>query len=365
MFDPYELKSVTLRNRIAVSPMCQYSATDGVANEWHRTHLSGLARGGAGLIVVEATAVEPEGRITPNCLGLWNDEQAEALASIVQEIKRYGAVPGIQIAHAGRKASANRPWEGDDHIPLGDAGSWETIAPSAVAQGGGLGRVPREMTLSDIERVRAAFAAAAQRARDIGFEWLNLHFAHGYLAQNFFSPHSNLRTDQYGGTAAGRSRFMLETFDAVRDVWPEAFPLTTRFGVVNFDGEDEQTLPEAIDVLNGLKSKGLDLVDVSLGFTTGASRPASGNGFLIPVAEQVRRETGLPTSTGWNISSPRMADEAISENKIDLVMLARPMLADPHWPYAAAKALGVSEPGMRTLPPPYAHWLDRYRYDAA
>ena len=218
LFDPYTLKGVTLRNRIAVSPMCQYMARDGAVGDWHRVHYAGLARGGAGLVVVEATAVSPEGRITWGDVGLWNDAQAEAMRPIVDGIRAAGSVPGIQIAHAGRKASANRPWEGDDHIAEGEPNAWPTIAPSPVAFGGGLPRVPREMSLDDIARVQADTVAAVVRARDLGFAWLELHMAHGYLAQNFFSPLSNHRQDSYGGTAENRARYLVETLAAVRKV---------------------------------------------------------------------------------------------------------------------------------------------------
>lgn len=195
LFEPYKLKDVTLRNRIAIPPMCQYMANDGIVNDWHHVHLASMARGGAGLLVVEATAVSPEGRITPGCAGIWSDAHAQAFVPMVKAIKAAGAVPGIQIAHAGRKASANRPWEGDDHIPASDARSWETIAPSAIAFGANLPNVPRAMTLDDIARVRQDFVDAARRARDAGFEWIELHFAHGYLGQSFFSEHSNQRTE--------------------------------------------------------------------------------------------------------------------------------------------------------------------------
>lgn len=213
---------------------------DGFTNEWHQAHYAGLARGGAGLVIVEATGVSPEGRITPACTGLWNDQQIEGMSRIAASIKAAGAVPGIQIAHAGRKASAQRPWEGDDHIPENDARAWQPIAPSAIAYGGGLPRVPQAMTLQDIARVQADFVAAARRALAAGFEWLELHFAHGYLAQSFFSPHSNQRTDQYGGSFDNRARFLLETVEAVRKVWPAHLPLTARFGVIEYDGRDEK-----------------------------------------------------------------------------------------------------------------------------
>lgn len=360
LFEPFTLKDVTLRNRIAVSPMCQYSAHDGMINDWHRVHLGALARGGAGLLVVEATAVSPEGRITPGCLGLWNDEQAAALAPSVQLIKDAGAVPGIQIGHAGRKASANKPWEGDDHIVEGDPRGWETIAPSAIAYGGGLSKVPHEMTKADIERVKLAFVDSARRALASGFQWLELHFAHGYLAQSFLSQHSNHRTDEYGGSFENRSRFIIETLQAVRAVWPENLPLAMRLGVIEFDGNDEETLQEAIGLVKRLKANGLDFIDVSMGFSLGKASIPWGPAFLGPVAARVRREAGIPASTSWYISTPQQADGLVRDGAVDLVMLARPLLNDPHWPYKAAKELGVENPAW-VLPAPYAHWLDRYR----
>ncbi|UXN64676.1 NADH:flavin oxidoreductase/NADH oxidase [Phyllobacterium sp. A18/5-2] len=360
LFEPFTLKDVTLRNRIAVSTMCQYSAHDGMINDWHRVHLGALARGGAGLLVVEATAVSPEGRITPGCLGLWNDEQAAALAPSVQLIKDAGAVPGIQIGHAGRKASANKPWEGDDHIVEGDPRGWETIAPSAIAYGGGLSKVPHEMTKADIERVKLAFVDSARRALASGFQWLELHFAHGYLAQSFLSQHSNHRTDEYGGSLENRSRFIIETLQAVRAVWPENLPLAMRLGVIEFDGNDEETLQEAIELVKRLKANGLDFIDVSMGFSLGKASIPWGPAFLGPVAARVRREAGIPASTSWYISTPQQADGLVRDGAVDLVMLARPLLNDPHWPYKAAKELGVENPAW-VLPAPYAHWLDRYR----
>ncbi|ALD93423.1 NADH-flavin oxidoreductase/NADH oxidase [Cupriavidus gilardii CR3] len=360
LFQPFKLKDVTLRNRIAVPPMCQYVAEDGVINDWHKVHLAGIARGGAGLVIAEATAVSPEGRITPGCAGLWNDRQAEALAPVVGAIKAAGAVPGIQIGHAGRKASANRPWEGDDHIPEGDPRGWQTIAPSAVAFGAGLPKVPRAMTLDDIARVRADFVAAAERARDLGFEWLELHFAHGYLAQSFFSPHSNQRDDAYGGSAENRGRFLVETLAAVRKVWPERLPLTARFGVIEYDGRDEETLSEAIALTQRLKQEGLDMLSVSVGFSTPEANIPWGPAFLAPVAERVRRETGLPVASAWGIDTPQLAERVVAQQQLDLVMVGRAHLADPHWPYHAAKVLGVDRPSW-TLPAPYAHWLERYK----
>jgi 2,4-dienoyl-CoA reductase-like NADH-dependent reductase (Old Yellow Enzyme family) len=359
LFTPFKLKDTTLRNRIAVPPMCQYTANDGFVNEWHQVHYAGLARGGAGLVIVEATAVSPEGRITPGCAGLWNDAQAEGMAHIATRIKAAGAVAGIQIGHAGRKASARRPWEGGAHIPSDEAYGWDTIAPSAIAFGGDLPKVPKAMTLDDIARVKADFVAAARRARDAGFEWLELHFAHGYLGQSFLSPHSNQRTDQYGGDFAGRSRFLLETLEAVRAVWPANLPLTARMGVIEYDGNDEQTLAESIELTRLMRQRGLDMLNVSVNFVVPDVNIPWGPAFLGPVAERVRREADLPVAASWGIDGPELAERMVAEGKMDLVMVGRAHLANPHYPLQAAQELGVERPTW-VLPASYAHWLERY-----
>ncbi|RZJ62357.1 MAG: NADH:flavin oxidoreductase/NADH oxidase [Acidovorax sp.] len=362
LFTPFKLQSVTLRNRIAVPPMCQYSATDGLTNEWHQAHYAGLARGGAGLVIVEATGVSPEGRITPACTGLWNDQQVEGLARIAANIKAAGAVPGIQIGHAGRKASAQRPWEGDDHIPADDPRAWQPIAPSAIAYGGGLPRVPKAMTLADIARVQADFVAAARRAVAAGFEWLELHFAHGYLAQSFFSAHSNQRTDQYGGSFDNRARFLLETVEAVRKVWPAHLPLTARFGVIEYDGRDEETVAESIELVRQMRERGLDMVNVSANFVIAETQiPWATPAFLAPVAQRVRQEAGLPVASSWGIDDPHIAERAVADGQMDLVMIGRAHLSNPHYTYHLAQVLGAPKPEWTTLPAPYAHWLSRYR----
>ena len=361
LFSSYRLKDVTFRNRIAASPMCQYRASEGLPTDWHAPHYAALARGGAGLVVVEATAVSPEGRITPGCLGLWSDEHAEALRPVVEAIKAAGAVPGIQIGHAGRKASAQRPWEGDDHIPESDSCAWQPIAPSAEPFGAYLPRTPQEMTLEDIARVKADFVSAAIRARDIGMEFLMLHFAHGYLAQSFLSPWSNQRTDEYGGSTENRWRFMLETLEAVRAVWPQHLPLCARLGMLEFDGKDEETLAESIELVKRMKAIGLDFIDVSMGFSTPAAQIPWGPAMMRGISKRVLEETGLPGATTWNIHTPTIAEELLNEGAADLVMIGRPLLANPHWPYAAAKELGVDKPSW-TLPASYAHWLERYHY---
>ncbi|MDH7637758.1 NADH:flavin oxidoreductase/NADH oxidase [Sphingomonas oryzagri] len=359
LFTPFTLKDITLRNRIAVPPMCQYSAVDGAVTDWHLPHYAGMARGGAGLVIVEATAVSPEGRITPGCTGLWNDTQAEGMAAIAGAIRAAGSVPGIQIGHAGRKASANLPWEGDDHIPNDAPGGWQTISPSAIAFGGGLPKVPTEMSLADIERVKADFVAAAIRARDAGFEWLELHFAHGYLAQSFFSIHANTRTDAYGRDAEARGRFLVETLQAVRAVWPERLPLTARFGVIEYDGRDEETLGEAIALVKRFKADGLDFVNVSMGFSTIEARVPWSDGFMAPIAQRIRTETGLPVATAWGMDKPEIATAAVDGGQMDLVMVGRGHLADPHYPFRLARDLGIPK-SSSLLPDPYAYWLARY-----
>lgn len=355
LFDSFRLKGVELRNRIAVSPMCQYSADDGVPNDWHLVNLGARAIGGAGVVVAEATAVSAEGRISPGDTGLWNDAQAERWARIVAFLTRY-TVPGIQIGHAGRKASANRPWEGDDHIAEGDPRGWEPIAPSAIAFGGDLPKIPHEMTKPEIARVRGDFAAAAKRALHAGFKWLELHFAHGYLAQSFFSPIANKRTDEYGGRLENRARFLTEILSAVREVWPEHLPLTAKLGVSDFH-PDGQPLGESIELIHRLKALGLDLIDVSIGFNTAdVSGVPWGPGFMAPIAERIRREVEMPTAVGWLISEPHQADAIVRDGQADLIMLAHAMLSDPSWPYRAAKTLGIGSP-QDVLPPQHAHWL--------
>ena len=352
LFNELRLKDVVLRNRIAVSPMCQYSSDNGFPNDWHFVHLGSRAVGGAGLVMVEATAVSPEGRISPADSGIYLDDHVPPFARIARFLKQYGAVPGIQLAHAGRKASVTKPWEGGNHIDS-DKGGWDAIAPSAVAFGGKLPKVPREMTVGDIRQVREAFGAAAGRALAAGFEWLELHYAHGYLAHEFYSPLANRRTDDYGGSFDNRIRFLLETLTAVRKVWPERFPLTVRLSVTDWI-EGGVTVEESIELVRRLKAAGLDLLDVSHGsITPDISKVPWGPGFLIPAAGRIRREAGIPTAVGWQITDPQQAEEAVRDQHTDLVMLAREMLRDPYWPYHAALKLG-DEKATSILPIQYA-----------
>jgi 2,4-dienoyl-CoA reductase-like NADH-dependent reductase (Old Yellow Enzyme family) len=297
--------------------MCQYMAEAGMPNEWHHVHLGARAIGGAGLIVAEATAVSPEGRITWADTGVWSDAHTEAWRPIVSFMKAHGAVPGIQIAHAGRKASANRPWEGDDHLPGDHANGWEIIGPTGEAFGVNLPRAPREMTVADIHRVTKDFVAAAKRAADAGFEWLELHLAHGYLAQSFFSPLVNTRTDEYGGSFAGRARFILETLAAVREVWPARLPLTARLGVVDFV-PGEQPFAESIELVRLMKEGGLDLVDVSHGINTkdaGGRVPWGKPAFLRDHAKQIRDEVKIPTALSWGAGEAHLANELVATGR--------------------------------------------------
>jgi 2,4-dienoyl-CoA reductase-like NADH-dependent reductase (Old Yellow Enzyme family) len=352
LFNEFRLKDVVLRNRIAVSPMCQYSSDNGFPNDWHFVHLGSRAVGGAGLVMVEATAVTPEGRISPADSGIYLDDHVQPFARIARFLKQFGAVPGIQLAHAGRKASVNKPWEGDNHIDS-NKGGWDIIAPSAVAFGGNLTKTPRALTVDDIAGVREAFVTAAKRSLAAGFEWLELHFAHGYLAHEFYSPLANFRTDSYGGSFDNRIRFLLETFAAVRKVWPERLPLTVRLSVTDWI-EGGVTIDESIELVRRLKATGLDMLDVSHDFITpDISKVPWGPGFMIPTTSRLRREAGVPTAVGWLITEPQMAEEAVRDQHTDLVMLAREMLRDPYWPYHAALKLGDAK-AATILPIQYA-----------
>ncbi|MBA4032006.1 MAG: NADH:flavin oxidoreductase [Planctomyces sp.] len=359
LFSPYSLKDVTYKNRIVVSPMCQYSSEDGVANDWHLVHLGARAVGGAGLVIAEATAVSPEGRISPGDAGLWNDSQIEPLARINHFVAAHGAVPGIQIAHAGRKASAALPWNGGHHLEANEGG-WETIAPTSEPFGAELPKAPRAMTTGDIQRVKSNFVDTAKRALAAGYRTLQLHFAHGYLAHEFWSPLVNNRTDQYGGSWENRARFLLETLEAVREVWPENLPLMARLSVTDWT-EGGVTVEESIELAIAFKKRGLDLLDVSHGFAIpDISRIPWGPGFLVPIAEKIRQAAGIPVSVGWLVSEPQQAEAIVANGQADLVMLARGSLADPHWPYHAAKALGVEHPA-NLLPVQYSGALKRWR----
>ncbi|MGD1031972.1 MAG: NADH:flavin oxidoreductase/NADH oxidase [Opitutaceae bacterium] len=346
LLEPFKVRSVTLRNRIGVSPMCQYSSKEGVAGDWHFVHLGSFAVGGAGLVIAEATAVAPEGRITPGCAGIWNDAQVEPLARINRFVASHGAVPGIQIAHAGRKASAALPQNGGAHLP-DDGGGWPTVAPSAVAFGGDLGKVPREAGEADILRIQADFAAAARRARAAGYSWLEIHAAHGYLAHEFLSPLSNRRTDRYGGSFENRIRFVVETARAVRAAWPEAFPLALRLSCTDWvpGGWD---IEQSVELAIRLKAEGVDLIDCSSGGNVPGVKIPLVPGYQVPLAERIRRDAGIATAAVGLITEPAQAEEIVRSGRSDLVFLGREMLRNPRWPYHAARVLDR----RANLPPP-------------
>jgi 2,4-dienoyl-CoA reductase-like NADH-dependent reductase (Old Yellow Enzyme family) len=346
LFEPFAVKSITLRNRVGVSPMCQYSSDDGTASDWHLVHLGARAIGGAGLVMAEATAVSAEGRISPGDAGIWADKHIEPLARITRFLAAHGAVAGIQIAHAGRKASAALPWAGGAHLP-DNAGGWPTVAPSALAFGGDLNKVPHALTLEEIGQVKMDFVAAAKRSLAAGYQWLEIHAAHGYLAHEFLSPLSNQRTDQYGGSFENRIRFVLETTRAVRAAWPDHLPLAVRLSCTDWV-EGGWTLDESVELSRRLKAEGVDLIDCSSGGGVPKAKIPSTPGYQVPFAERIRRDAAIATAAVGLITEAAQADEIIRSGRADLVLLARESLRDPYWPAHAARALGHGP----TVPPP-------------
>jgi 2,4-dienoyl-CoA reductase-like NADH-dependent reductase (Old Yellow Enzyme family) len=347
LFEPLTIKGITLRNRIGVSPMCMYSYTDGFSNDWQVIHLGARAAGGAGLIIAEATGVQPRGRITPFDVGIWSDAHIDPLARMTRVVKENGAVAGIQIAHAGRKASTARPWEGGKPIMPNQPLGWEVVGPSPIAFSEGYS-VPRELSLEEIKDVQGAFRAAAQRALAAGFEWLELHAAHGYLMHSFYSPISNQRTDEYGGSFENRIRFLLETVQSVRPVWPEHLPLTVRISGTDWV-EGGWSVDDSVELARRLRLEGVDLVDCSSGGNAAQARIPAGPGYQVPISEAVRQGAGILTATVGMVTAPAQADEIIRNGRADLVLLGREMLRDPYWPLHAAQVLKQPIP----VPPQY------------
>jgi 2,4-dienoyl-CoA reductase-like NADH-dependent reductase (Old Yellow Enzyme family) len=339
LFEPLSLRDVTLRNRIAVSPMCEYSSVDGMANDWHFVHLGSRAVGGAGLVLTEAAAVSPEGRISPDDLGIWKDAHIEPLARIVGFVRSQGACPGVQLAHAGRKASTPAPFKGHGRIELADGG-WEPLAPSAVAFAPDYHK-PRAMSREEIHEAIGDFAAAANRALAAGFEVVELHAAHGYLAHQFLSPLSNERTDEYGGSFANRVRFTVEMVKAVRAVWPERLPLLVRISATDW-ADGGWTLDESVELASLLKQEGVDLIDCSSGGLVAHAKITVGPGYQVPFADRIRREADIATGAVGMITTATQADAIVREGQADLVLLARELLRDPYWPLHAAETLGVA-----------------------
>jgi 2,4-dienoyl-CoA reductase-like NADH-dependent reductase (Old Yellow Enzyme family) len=342
LFRPVTFRSVTARNRIAVSPMCQYSATDGLPDDWHFQNLASRAVGGAGIVFAEATNVEARGRITPQCTGLWNDAQRDAFARIVRFVKSQGAVAGLQLGHAGRKGSTARPWEGGKGLAPAQGG-WEPIAPSAIAFAEGY-PVPRAMDEKTIAATVARFAEAAKRAREAGFDVLELHGAHGYLISTFLSPVTNRRADRYGGSFENRIRFLVEVVDATRAEWPDDKPLFVRLSCTDWI-EGGWGLEDSVKLAQVLKAGGkVDLIDCSSGGVDPRQKIELKPGYQVPFAAAIRARAGIATGAVGMISKPEMAEAILAGGEADLIVMARAFLNDPYWPLHAAKALQFKQP---------------------
>jgi 2,4-dienoyl-CoA reductase-like NADH-dependent reductase (Old Yellow Enzyme family) len=336
LFSSLKIKSIEFKNRIVVSPMCEYSSEDGFANDWHLVHLGSRAVGGAGLIITEATAVSPEGRISVADLGIYKDEHIGKLKLITDFIHQHGAVAGIQLSHAGRKASRQRPWDGGKQILSDAPGGWQTLGPSAVAFTDAE-EAPLELDKAGIEKVKADFKAAALRAMKAGFKVIELHGAHGYLLNEFLSPLSNKRTDEYGGTFENRIRFLLEIVEAVQDVWPADLPLFIRISASDWT-EGGWTADDSVTLAKILNHKGVDLIDCSSGGNVPARIPL-GPGYQVPFAEKVRKEADILTGAVGLITEPLQADIIVQSGQADMVFFARELLRDPYFPLRAAHEL--------------------------
>jgi 2,4-dienoyl-CoA reductase-like NADH-dependent reductase (Old Yellow Enzyme family) len=343
LFAPFKQRSLTLRNRLAVSPMCQYSADDGVPNSWHLVHLGSRATGGSAVVITEAAAVSAQGRISPQDAGLWNQAQQDAWMPITAFIKSQGAIAGVQLAHAGRKGSTLRPWDGHGSVPAG-AGDWETVAPSALAFDTGW-QVPQALDAVGIKAVIADFRASAVLALAAGFELIEVHAAHGYLLHQFLSPLSNQRTDQYGGSFENRTRLVREVITAVREVWPAALPLWLRISATDWaptDGPDGWDVEQSVQLARELKPLGVDLIDVSSGGLLPHVKIPTGPEYQVPFAARIRQEADIATGAVGMITEPEQAEAVIARGDADVVLMARENLRDPYFPRRAAEVLGAS-----------------------
>lgn len=341
LFDPLALRSLTLANRIIVSPMCQYSSVDGFSNDWHRVHLGSRAVGGAALVITEATAVTADGRISPHDLGIYEDRHVDGLAQCVGFIHSQRTLAGIQLAHAGRKASTARPADGGGGVPP-ERGGWEPVGPAGEPFAATY-PVPRPLTPAGIAAIIAAFALAARRALDAGFDVIEIHAAHGYLIHQFLSPLVNTRIDGYGGSYDNRVRLCLEVVDAVRAVWPERLPLLVRISATDWK-EGGWDLDQAIELARRLREGGVDLVDCSSGGAVHDQEIVIGPGYQVPFAERIRRDAGVPTGAVGLITDPAQADAIVRGGQADVVLIARQLLRDPYWPLHAADQLGHTVP---------------------
>ncbi|MBL8289265.1 MAG: NADH:flavin oxidoreductase/NADH oxidase [Rubrivivax sp.] len=339
LFSPYSIGPLTLANRIVIAPMCQYSCDDGLAGDWHLIHLGQLALSGAALLIVEATAVTEEGRITPGCLGLWSDAHEAALARVLASVRRYSAMPlAIQLAHAGRKASSEVPWRGGGLIAPAQGG-WVPLGPSALPHAEGEA-APAALDEAGLARIRNGFADAARRAHRLGLAAVELHGAHGYLLHEFLSPISNQRSDRYGGSLANRMRYPLEVFEAVRAAVPAAYPVGMRLSATDWV-EGGWDLEQSIAFGRALRERGAAFLHVSSGGISARQKIPLGPGYQVPLAERLRAEVGLPTVAVGLVTEAAQAEAIVAEGKADLVALARAMLFNPHWPWAAAAQLGA------------------------
>jgi len=338
LFSPFKLRELEFKNRIFVSPMCQYSAKGGIADTWHQVHLGSRAVGGAGMVMVEAAAVVPEGRITPYDLGLWSDRHTDALAPIARFIRAQGAAPAIQLAHAGRKASTDAPWLKRGSLTPENDG-WQVVAPSAVPFSP-TSPQPRELAEAELDSIVAAFTAAAKRSLAAGFEVVEIHMAHGYLLHQFLSPLSNRRSDAYGGSLENRARLPLRVAKAVREVWPQNLPLFVRISATDWV-EGGWDLPQSVQLCRWLKEAGVDLIDCSTGGLTPDAKIPAGPGFQTPFATSIRQETGIAVGAVGLITAAEQAEQIVATAKADVVFLARELLRDPYWPLHAAQKLGV------------------------
>jgi 2,4-dienoyl-CoA reductase-like NADH-dependent reductase (Old Yellow Enzyme family) len=341
LFAPFPLRALTLPNRVVVSPMCQYSSVDGYANDWHYVHLASRAVGGAALVFTEATAVTPEGRISPYDLGIYDDGHVEGLARIVRFVHEQQCLAGMQLAHAGRKGSTTPPWQGITRIDRAEGG-WTPVGPTGEPFSPTY-PVPCALTIDDIERVVGAFRAAAQRALAAGFDVVEIHAAHGYLIHEFLTPLVNTRTDQYGGSFDNRARFCLEVADAVRSVWPERLPVFVRISSTDWK-EGGWDVDQAVELARRLRQRAIDLVDCSSGGAVPDVTIPLGPGYQVPFAERIRREAGIATGAVGLITDPQQADAIVREGRADCVLLARELLRDPYWPLRAARELGHATP---------------------
>jgi len=342
LFEPLTIRGVMLRNRVGVSPMCQYSYTDGLSNDWQLAHLGSRAAGGVGLVIAEATAVEARGRITPNDVGIWSDQQIEPLARVAQFVKSQGAVAGIQIAHAGRKAATARPWESSKPFAQDDARWWRVVGPSPIPFTDAH-QIPHELSKPEIIEIQEAFKSGAERVIAAGFEWLELHAAHGYLLHSFYSPLSNQRNDEYGGSFENRIRFLLETVSTIRKVWPEKYPFTIRISGSDWiDGG--WTVEDSVDLAKHLKREGVDLIDCSSGGNVAHAAIPLGAGYQVPISDAIRHAADMLTAAVGLITSATQADQIIRNGQADLVLLGRELLRNPYWALSAAKELGQAAP---------------------